>query len=335
MTMRPRQYPGYRSLAGCLAALLLLAGSAGCGEESDPDADRAAEIEQRAIDETNRELARRRERTETSQRAEREPAATTTTGAPGDQAGASAELLSPADKESFATLAARLPGTEGLVVTTFSADPIVQLGSLDGGAAWSTAKVPVAMAAIARSGASRADLSAAITASDNAAAERLWSSLGSPDVAASAANEQLRSSGDQNTTIESRRLRSGFTAFGQTSWSLADQARFVAGMGCTGPGREVLDLMGEVIAGQRWGLGDTGLPARFKGGWGPGTQPGSGGAWLDRQMGTIEIDGRPVVLAIATSGTDHASGTVTLTKLAAWATDHVDSSSAPSAPVCR
>ena len=82
-------------------------------------------------------------------------------------------------------------------------------------------------------------------------------------------------------------------------------------------------------------LWETWLPARFKGGWGPGTQPGSGGAWLDRQMGTIEIDGRPVVLAIATSGTDHASGTVTLTKLAAWATDHVDPSSAPSAPVCR
>lgn len=332
----PRQYSGRAPRAGSLAAGLLIAAAlAGCGDKADPSAGRAAEMEQRAIDETNRELARRNERRQ-EEAAERRRARTETTSETGgEQAPARpAGLLSAADRASFGRLAESLDGTEAIAVTTLAADPVVTLGDLGGAAAWSTAKAPVAMAAIVAGSASSADLTAAITASDNAAAERLWSGIGSPDAAAAAATEQLRASGDANTTIESRRLRAGYTAFGQTGWALADQARFVAGMACTDAGKQVLELMGNVASGQRWGLGAVGLPAKFKGGWGPGTEPGAAGPWLDRQMGIVEIDGRPIVLAIATSGTNHGAGTTTLTKLAGWAAEHVDAGSAPDSPSC-
>ena len=148
------------------------------------------------------------------------------------------------------------------------------LGTVDGGVAWSTSKVPIAMAAIEAGTANANDLRQAITASDNAAAERLWSGLGPPTKAARLADAQLRAAGDASTRMEATTLRSEFTAFGQTAWGVADQARFVAGMACTKTGPQVLRLMGQVIPGQRWGLGRTGAAAQMKGGWGPGISPG-------------------------------------------------------------
>ena len=114
---------------------------------------------------------------------------------------------------------------------------------------------PVAMAVLAAGDevARRPDLRQAIPASDDAAAERLWSSLGSGGEAASAATAQLRRAGDGRTVVQSRRLRPGFTSFGQTGWRLSDQARFAAGMSCLREGRYVLDLMKDVVAAQRWG----------------------------------------------------------------------------------
>jgi hypothetical protein len=83
----------------------------------------------------------------------------------------------------------------------------------------------------------QANLTAALTASDNAAAERLWSSLGSGQAAAEAADQQLRAAGDLRTNAESRNLRgAGFTTFGQMLWALTDQVRFTAGLPYTAAG---------------------------------------------------------------------------------------------------
>ena len=46
----------------------------------------------------------------------------------------------------------------------------------------------------------------------------------------------------------------------------------------------VLQLMGEVVRGQRWGLGTSGVSSRFKGGWGPGPD----GRYVVRQFGLLE-----------------------------------------------
>ena len=52
--------------------------------------------------------------------------------------------------------------------------------------------------------------------------------------------------------------------------------------------------MNETVASQRWGLGAAGVDAQLKGGWGPGNQPGAGGGYLDRQMGVLNIHGKPL-----------------------------------------
>ena len=160
----------------------------------------------------------------------------------------------------------------------------------------------------------------ALTASDNAAAERLWDRLG--DRAAHRTQALLAAAGDTATTVQSERVRAEFSPYGQTDWSTRAQARFVAALPCLPHGRRVLDLMGRVQADQRWGLGSAGVPARFKGGWGPDPS----GRYLVRQMGLLTIDGKAVAVAIATEPADgqFATATVAATRLAEWVARHVD-----------
>lgn len=254
------------------------------------------------------------------------------------RAAAGSDLFTRADRVSFGRLERSLTGTSGVAVSAVGKGrPVVQLGSLSTAVAWSTSKVPVAMAVIDAGGESkhRADLRQAITASDNAAAERLWSSLGAGAKAAAAAEAELRAAGDGRTRMESRRLRSGFTPFGQTSWKLSDQVRFTAGMACVSSGRRVLDLMGQVISAHRWGLGRR-SGTRLKGGWGPGSKPGVNGAYIDRQMGVVTVAGKQIAIAIATRPSDgsHETGTSHLTTIAKWVFAHVDARGATASASC-
>lgn len=248
-------------------------------------------------------------------------------------------VLSDADTASFARLAAGLGGQEGLAISRLGRDPQVQqLGTLRRAVAWSTSKVPIAMAVIAAGAEQRelSDLRAAITASDNAAATRLWASLGSPATAAQAADAQLRAAGDERTVIQSRTVRPPFTPFGQTDWSLADQVRFTAGMACVAAGAEVLGLMNQVVPSERWGLGAAGVSAQFKGGWGPGSRPGASGGYLDRQMGVLTIHGKPLAVTVAALPADgsHDSGVRNLTAIAQWVVAHADVSGISASPRC-
>jgi hypothetical protein len=210
-------------------------------------------------------------------------------------------------------------------------DPKIEhLGRLEGGVAWSTIKVPIALAVIKQEGVRRSAqlLRRAITASDNQAAERLWSRLGSPRAAGRAVERILVDAGDTTTMVETERVRAGYTSFGQTRWPLTAQQRFVAGLSCLGGSGHVLALMGEVIASQRWGLGSSGLRARFKGGWGPGIS----GRYLVRQMGLLELpNGRRVALTVATIAGDgqFATGARNLSRLSRWFTKHLNRSAVP------
>jgi hypothetical protein len=273
--------------------------------------------------------------------ADDDTSATTGTSQPASAPRASSGgILSTADRASFARLAASLGGEEGLAVSALGIDRRVErVGSLRSAVAWSTSKVPVAMAVIAAGGeaSQQANLRQAITASDNAAAERLWASLGSGQSAASAADRQLRAAGDKHTSVEYHSLRgAAYTPFGQTSWALTDQARFSAGLACSDPGRQVLALMNQVVGGQRWGLGSAGVDAQLKGGWGPGSTPGASGGYLDRQMGVLTIHGKPVAVSIATRPADgsHESGTRNLTAIARWLVAHADTSRLSATPNC-
>lgn len=337
-----------RLLPFSLLALVLLL--AGCGSSADDKATTqleaatgAGNVQETRATELEAQAQKLREELDGLRRAR---ARETTAAQPDDGASSGSDrdggsgdgtIFSAQARASFDQLAGSLSGPVGVAVSGSGlGQPVEQLGGLQSAVAWSTSKVPVAMAAISAGVANDGDLNQAIAASDNAAATRLWDALGGGSQAAAATDVQLRTAGDSTTTTESRTLRSGFTPFGQTNWSLADQARFTAGMACTDAGGQVLVLMGDVIPAHRWGLGSTGLPAQLKGGWGPGSAPGADGGYLDRQMGVVTIDGKPLAVALAAQPGDgsHESGTAALTTLARWVADNADVSSLPSAPAC-
>ena len=179
-------------------------------------------------------------------------------------------------QKSFDDLSNSLQATVGIAVATAGRNP-VSLGAWTSGVAWSTIKVPLAIAALA---VDNADLVfKTITLSDNAAAEELWSRLG--DSAAQSVQAVIRDAGDPTTVVESRRLRPEYTPFGQTRWSLTDQATFAAGLSRVAEASRVIDLMGDLSADHCWGLAADGIAA--KGGWGPGIADD----YLVRQFGIV------------------------------------------------
>ena len=220
---------------------------------------------------------------------------------------------------SFARVQQRLSGPAGVAVFPVGGttpDELLAVGSWTGGVAWSTSKVPVTVAAQRRSRSRTTARRArrAITRSDNRAAEQLWAQLGTPTRAARRTQAVLRDAGDSTTVVQHRRVRPGFTAFGQTRWTLADQARFAAGLHCLPDAAPVVKLMGQVTPSQRWGLGHV-RDTSFKGGWGP-----VGRGYLVRQLGIVtRPDGTAVGLAIAVSSPDgFARGTRDLTRISRW-----------------
>ncbi|MCW2526058.1 MAG: hypothetical protein JWM76_918, partial [Pseudonocardiales bacterium] len=198
---------------------------------------------------------------------------------------------------------------------------LLYLGHWRSGAAWSTIKVPLVMAALHTQDPPRVteEMTAAITRSDNAAAEAIWASLGDPATAARKVEAVLSQAGDP-TSVQSQRVRPQFTAFGQTDWSLTDQAHFLAVAACDVRNSPVLTLMGQVVADQQWGLG-TIAGARFKGGWGPFPS----GKYLDRQIGWISTPAGLSAVAVAAEPYSGSSddGVRSLNDIAAWLSDHV------------
>lgn len=108
-------------------------------------------------------------------------------------------LLTGADRASFDRLAATLGGSSGIAVKRAGrGGATVFAGSLKTGAAWSTMKTGVAAAIYAGTVPSGGDtlLRRAITASDNDAAEQLWSALGPPEQAGARVHDALVAAGD-------------------------------------------------------------------------------------------------------------------------------------------
>jgi hypothetical protein len=207
-------------------------------------------------------------------------------------------------KADFDELARTMPGIVGVAVASVDGRMHV-FGEWSTGVAWSTSKVPLAVAAATPD---NADLIVkAITESDNAAAEELWSLLG--DDAAQLVQTVIRRAGDPTTVVESRRLRAEYTPFGQTRWALADQARFAAGLSRIADASPVVDLMGNLCPEHRWGLSAKGYAA--KGGWGPG--------WADdylvRQLAVVS---ETAGVALAAEVGDYDVGVDIINTLSDW-----------------
>jgi hypothetical protein len=212
---------------------------------------------------------------------------------------------------SFGHLSSRLPAEVGIAIARDGLRP-VSYGTWSSGVAWSTIKVPLTVAAL-RAGVGGDELVApTIIQSDNAAAEELWTRLG--DSAARRVQSVMCEAGDQVTVVESRRLRAEYTPFGQTQWSLADQARFAAGLSQVSDAFPVIDLMSDLTSDHRWGMAAKGFAA--KGGWGPGLD----GSYLVRQFaivsGTVGV-----ALAAEVGGGGYEAGVDVVNSLAAWVVD--------------
>lgn len=315
-------------LALALALLALLALLPGCGGSSKSSAETAAReyAAKRAaladkLDRLRDELRHRRALARA--RSEREARA------------AKRERQRPvarsaAGSGSFDRLAAGLSGEVGAVIGPPGSAEATSFGSLQSGSAWSTSKVPIALRVLADAGGpsglsstQATEMRSALTLSDNEAAAALFADLerghGGLTGASAAVGEVLREGGDAGTQI-STQGRSEFSTYGQTEWSLANQQRFTSSLaaGCV-VGAEssdyVLGLMGEVSS-DTWGLGSAGLPARWKGGWGPGVD----GRYLVRQMGILYVGDREAVVTLAARPADgqFASGESMATALAQW-----------------
>lgn len=235
-----------------------------------------------------------------------------------------AQTLKPATARALQSMLSQLPGTVGISIAPVGGDQPGELfGDLPTEVAWSTIKVPLALAATRAYGQSaQSDIELAIVHSDNAAAERLWSMLGSPIQAAAAVQEVLREAGDTSTVVQSQRVRSGFTAFGQTEWSLIEQARFAARFPCMPDSAGILLLMRETAGSQQWGAAMID-EAAVKGGWGP-QDPGPG--YLVRQLAVVPAGSGGVAITIATTpeAGDFEDGTAIVDTVATWISENLD-----------
>ena len=180
-------------------------------------------------------------------------------------------------------------------------------------AAWSTSKVPVLIAANRTGAADNQLVSSAITYSDNEAAKAAWAGLGEGTAAAQAAQSVIAEAGDTATQVQSQVTRPEFTAFGQTMWSVGNQAKFMAGVRCVEGAQPIIDAMGVADPAQAYGLRT--LPgALMKGGWGPSPA----GSYDVRQMGIVQLGGYDVAVALIASSPDgqYASTQTVLTSMA-------------------
>ena len=141
--------------------------------------------------------------------------------------------------------------------------------------AWSTIKVPIAIAAMRAFPGLEEDARAAVSASDNAAAQRLYDAVGAGPV------DGVLDQVGLATGLNTEPLRPEFSTYGQTQLSVADEAVLAGQLACVEGAGPVLALMGQVDPSQSYGLGTIG--ALFKGGWGPDTA----GAYQVRQFGLV------------------------------------------------
>jgi hypothetical protein len=225
----------------------------------------------------------------------------------------------------FAQLQTQLHAKVGIVlrpVGAGSAAPVT-LGEWSSGSAWSTSKVPLVIAAMRQQNTDQVTqaMIAAITESDNQAAESIWEGLSAdPVTAATKVEAVLRATGDP-TTVQWKKVRPEYTAFGQTDWSLTNQALFLSAAACDPRDQPVLNLMGRVESEQQWGLGI--LPnTKIKGGWGPSES----GRYLVRQIGILPTPKGLTVVAIAAEPDSGSfpDGTQDLTEIAQWLQAHLD-----------
>ncbi len=192
------------------------------------------------------------------------------------------------------------------------ASGVQRVGETTGLEAWSTAKVPIALAVI-RQGLGDEfahEISESLRISDNDDATTLWESLGPDETTrAQAVDDVLRKAGDNNTLFN--KTDSSQQEFGLTIWDVSDQVIFLENMPCLTGADQIINDLSNIDESQKWGIGIF-SGAVFKGGWGP-SQHG----FVSRQFGWfINKENARVIVAIAVLADDEDSAHDTLTAIA-------------------
>lgn len=201
-----------------------------------------------------------------------------------------------------------------IVVSGTGTDQI-SAGRISTPTAWSTLKVPIAIAALSRGTADIDDVKEAITISDNDAAIRLWNSLGSGEGAADTVQSVLSAHGDADTTVLPDAKVDPDEPFGMTRWQADDQARFTDWLACaTDPSaRTVRSYMGQIDSSQQFGLAGI-HPSMVKAGWGDEDS----GQYTVRQMAVLPHDDGYSVVTFIAQGDSEASVDRTVQEVGKW-----------------
>lgn len=214
-------------------------------------------------------------------------------------------------RELHATVAVGLSDLAGGDPRQFGSGPIPY--------AYSTIKVPIVATALrldsSPTESQLADMDAAITKSDNAAARSVYNQIvemvGTEDAATAAIEDTLALGGDSDTSVptaaeipnwHARQAVGVVSTYGQTLWSVSDQAQFMARLysGCVLPKESTRKLrvwLSHISVGQRWGLGQLPSTSAFKGGWG---QDEVGHNYYVRQVALMTpTAGGPYVMSVS------------------------------------
>lgn len=205
------------------------------------------------------------------------------------------------------------------VVVAGTGTSAVSVGEVDADTAWSTMKVPIAIAALQNGSTEMGDVKEAITLSDNDAAIDLWDSLGAGTGAADTVQTVIRRFGDSDTTVQPDGQDGSDEPFGMTQWRAVDQVRFVEGLACTtDPSAvKVRGYMGQIDPSEQFGLAGI-HPSMVKAGWGDEDD----GDYTVRQMAILpHNDGYSAVTFIAQGPEDGVDRTVADLKV--WFTAHI------------
>lgn len=243
--------------------------------------------------------------------------ASESTAPPPPSAGSPAPPPSPGAEltAGFQSTLATLPAGD-VGVAIFDGQHLFQFGGWISGAAWSTIKVPLSIAALrADPEGSEGPMRQAISYSDNAAADQMWHMLGDPYTAAAAMEEVLREGGDTTVAVQPEQIRPPYSPYGQTDWSNEQAAIFAFNVPCITGATPVLDQMHNLDASHRWGLASF-ADVAAKGGWGP--EPDGG--YLVRQVAVVTNRSGTIGVSLAVEPADGsmATGTAMLDSLGAW-----------------
>ena len=156
-------------------------------------------------------------------------------------------------------------GVAGISVATEHG--IINVGSDGRSRAWSTIKVPVAIAAVQQKVGTESMVRAAISESSNADAAALWAALGGGAEAAATVDSLLwHYNGVAHTRHTVDEYPDEPTPIGWIPWTLNGQAGFASRLACIPEADVVWDAMGEIVPWRQDGLGRI-AGMHFKGGW--------------------------------------------------------------------